>query len=178
MALINCPECGKEISNKSKQCIHCGFPIELNDEKVCSNYICKIDGEEFDLSEFLDYILNLYDDVGYVSDQEFNKLVDALYESCPKPGRVVIHNLIAKIINTKQIPEEHGSFAYMANLKYERESAHAKNEKIDPQIRCPKCSSTQITTGSRGYSMVWGFVGSGKTVNRCAQCGYKWEPKR
>lgn len=27
MALINCPECGKEISDTSKKCIHCGFDI-------------------------------------------------------------------------------------------------------------------------------------------------------
>ena len=25
--IINCPECGKEISNESKQCVHCGYPI-------------------------------------------------------------------------------------------------------------------------------------------------------
>lgn len=29
MALINCPECGKQISDKAPACIHCGFPIEL-----------------------------------------------------------------------------------------------------------------------------------------------------
>ena len=45
-------------------------------------------------------------------------------------------------------------------------------------VRCPKCSSTQITTGSRGYSLAWGFIGAGKTVNRCARCGHKWEPRR
>lgn len=28
MALINCPECGKEISDKAKNCIHCGFPLD------------------------------------------------------------------------------------------------------------------------------------------------------
>lgn len=28
MALINCPECGKQISDKSKACIHCGYPME------------------------------------------------------------------------------------------------------------------------------------------------------
>ena len=28
MALIKCPECGKEISDKSKLCIHCGYPLE------------------------------------------------------------------------------------------------------------------------------------------------------
>lgn len=27
MALIRCPECGKEISDKSSECIHCGFPV-------------------------------------------------------------------------------------------------------------------------------------------------------
>ena len=28
MALIKCPECGKEISDKARACIHCGYPIE------------------------------------------------------------------------------------------------------------------------------------------------------
>ena len=28
MALIKCPECGKEISSRSKACIHCGFPLD------------------------------------------------------------------------------------------------------------------------------------------------------
>ena len=28
MALINCPECGKSISNTSENCIHCGCPIK------------------------------------------------------------------------------------------------------------------------------------------------------
>ena len=30
MALIKCPECGKEISDKSKTCVHCGFPLDEN----------------------------------------------------------------------------------------------------------------------------------------------------
>lgn len=42
--------------------------------------------------------------------------------------------------------------------------------------KCPKCGSTSITTGSRGYSLFTGFLGSGKTVNRCGNCGYKWNP--
>ena len=33
MALINCPECGKEISDKSKACIHCGFPVQKSSVK-------------------------------------------------------------------------------------------------------------------------------------------------
>ena len=28
MALIKCPECGKEVSDKSEICIYCGYPIK------------------------------------------------------------------------------------------------------------------------------------------------------
>lgn len=31
MALIKCPECGREISDKSEQCIHCGYKLEKTD---------------------------------------------------------------------------------------------------------------------------------------------------
>lgn len=38
MAMIKCPECGKEISDKAKQCIHCGCPIGI-DDSVSEDYI-------------------------------------------------------------------------------------------------------------------------------------------
>ncbi|MCM1252644.1 MAG: zinc ribbon domain-containing protein [Clostridium sp.] len=39
MALINCPECGKEISDKAVYCPNCGFPIEQKiNEKVETEY--------------------------------------------------------------------------------------------------------------------------------------------
>ena len=28
MALINCPECGKEVSDKATNCPNCGYPLE------------------------------------------------------------------------------------------------------------------------------------------------------
>ena len=30
MALIQCPECGKEVSEKAKNCPNCGIPIDTN----------------------------------------------------------------------------------------------------------------------------------------------------
>lgn len=30
MALVKCPECGKEVSDQSKNCIHCGYPLFSN----------------------------------------------------------------------------------------------------------------------------------------------------
>lgn len=44
--------------------------------------------------------------------------------------------------------------------------------------RCPKCGSTAITASQKGFSMVTGFWGSNKTVNRCANCGHTWKPGR
>lgn len=37
MALIKCPECGKEISDKASACIHCGFPLALLEKKIKTN---------------------------------------------------------------------------------------------------------------------------------------------
>ena len=43
MALINCPECGKEISERANSCPNCGFPIgashEQTSENTDSNYV-------------------------------------------------------------------------------------------------------------------------------------------
>ena len=33
MALIKCPECGREITDQSKQCIHCGYDIKQSKNK-------------------------------------------------------------------------------------------------------------------------------------------------
>ena len=41
MALIKCPECGKEVSTAAETCPHCGYPINKNEpvkEKQVENY--------------------------------------------------------------------------------------------------------------------------------------------
>jgi TM2 domain-containing membrane protein YozV len=37
MALITCPECEKQISNRAKACPYCGVPICDEDQAICSN---------------------------------------------------------------------------------------------------------------------------------------------
>ena len=44
MALIKCSECGKEMSNKAKQCPHCGSPIE-------KKLLCKECGKEINKND-------------------------------------------------------------------------------------------------------------------------------
>ncbi|RHE72500.1 hypothetical protein DW722_07620 [Mediterraneibacter gnavus] len=56
----------------------------------------------------------------------------------------------------------------------EAEAERKKAEESKP--RCPKCGSTSITAGQKGYSILTGFLGSNKTVNRCSNCGHTWKP--
>ncbi len=44
------------------------------------------------------------------------------------------------------------------------------------RVVCPKCGSSSIATVNRGYSILWGFLGSGNPVNVCQRCGYRFKP--
>lgn len=37
MAMISCPECGREISDQAATCPHCGTPIKKTDKKFCQH---------------------------------------------------------------------------------------------------------------------------------------------
>ena len=67
MALITCPECGKEISNKSKQCIHCGYPLEDNNYSTTlySMVLSKLNNKAnpFVIKLFLEEIYKKYDKI-------------------------------------------------------------------------------------------------------------------
>lgn len=45
-----------------------------------------------------------------------------------------------------------------------------------PSVYCPVCGCTDIATINRGYSVFWGFLGSGKAMNICKKCGHKFSP--
>lgn len=155
MALIKCPECGKEISDKAVQCIHCGFPLDQN------NDICVIDGVAHDLALIKEKLLS--------ANRNNSDMINQISEELAyKVGSISIYagrELANIILETGEIPKTYdGSHL---TLKSNRDS----------KICCPKCGSTQITTGARGYSIVSGFWGSNKTVNRCAKCGHTWKPR-
>lgn len=44
-------------------------------------------------------------------------------------------------------------------------------------VSCPKCGCTDIGVANRGFSLVTGFIGSGKSMNVCKNCGHKWKPR-
>ena len=148
MSLINCPECGKEISDKSANCIHCGYPLNTN------NNICSINGTDYDLTEYIEELRN---DPSKVSSFEFGFKLAKYVRTINKDESEELLNIM---LTTNKVPKSFNSHHTSALLPH-----------------CPRCGSTSISTGSRGWKWTTGFIGSGKTVNRCANCGHIWEPK-
>ena len=112
MALINCPECGKEISDRAEKCINCGFPLipvaTINDQSfeiswLKSNEISQIEKikiirekTNIGLKEAIDFI-NKYKPNDTVNKQQIQRQ-EALKPHCPTCGSTDIQ----KISGTKR----------------------------------------------------------------------------
>ena len=62
MALISCPDCGKQVSDQAVACIHCGCPIQVEKGKLIIRG--KKDG-------FYKHLYFLYDQQGNFFDEVF-----------------------------------------------------------------------------------------------------------
>lgn len=65
----------------------------------------------------------------------------------------------------------------MAQFRAQVEEQKSAKAAESAALKCPRCGSTNISTGARGVSFFWGFLGADKTVNRCAKCGHTWKPR-
>jgi hypothetical protein len=43
-------------------------------------------------------------------------------------------------------------------------------------VKCTKCGSTQVHAEKRGFSMIWGTIGSRKIFITCLKCGNRFKP--
>lgn len=143
MALINCPECGKEVSDKSEKCIHCGYPI--NRAKI-EKYV--IDGKEYDLT----FVLK-----DYLTKKDKIKKVQTISNCSLKNAMNIIHNIYDEYNIVDEVSK-------------------TDEKKNDNKLTCPKCGSTNITEGTKGFSLMTGFIGSGNFRYVCKKCGNKWKP--
>ena len=51
-----------------------------------------------------------------------------------------------------------------------------KSAEKTESLTCPKCGSTNITEGTKGFSIMTGFIGSSNFRYVCKNCGNKWKP--
>lgn len=222
MALINCPECGRErISDAATICPGCGYNIheyviqERNRKRNEYRLLKEKEAKERIRENFKENAHMQQEIIDSIQKKiSIIKLQIILFSSLiilgivvllfgndvEEPGAVILYltflfpytyfrlynweykNMQKKLEQAKSNAEWCVSKVYAEKeLKNVISSTYANypQEKQKPApITCPKCGSTHITAGQRGYSIVWGFMGSNKTMNRCAKCGHKWQPRR
>ena len=174
MALIKCPECGKEISDKSNQCIHCGYPLIIKNEQKIPNCITEIDGIQYDYADILNLINNkqYYDayfrmrKICKLSIKNNMNLLEYMIENYKAPDK---YNIIEY---TKQEEEEcFKSLSKLENIKNQQQTTNIP--------KCPTCGSSNIHkmgAGERTASIL-GFGILSKKINKtwkCNNCGHTW----
>ena len=172
MALINCPECGKQISDKAPACIHCGYPIQT--EQTVSTSISnskKVAIPSF--SEFSQQKIPAIKVVREVTGLGLAEAKEFVEQSAPY---IIVKdelsqnqaNLIAQKFQAVNVDARIYDSDAPVNF-----ASPAKDKDI---ICCPECGSTEYHAGARGFSIVTGLIGSGKTVLTCLRCGHRWKP--
>ena len=183
MALIICPECGKEISDKSKQCIHCGYPLELGNNKPKSNSanpngmnICPKCGKISRLMKCSTCNIDMID--CHCTESQWTDMLlkgDGSLERWEKE----MANLYT--VNSEQFDKN----TYNTNLQeqekeesyYDDLMANAPDVAKPTQIQCPYCKSTntkKITTTSKAvHTALFGIFSMGRNGKQwhCDNCG-------
>ena len=178
MALIKCPECGKEVSDKAEVCIHCGYPLlkHATQNNIKKN-ICVYQNNEYDLTDLVEYI-RLHADKEkrqLPTPKEQGEARKILYDIMHLDG-VSLNELIGYICNYDHVPD----FEYVPSgnpWKYYYKKPKCLQEDSS-KITCPKCGSSSIATTNKGFSFFTGLLGSGTPMNVCQSCGHRWKPGR
>lgn len=165
MALINCPECSQQISELANSCPHCGYPLNTRKEdSVMYNVLiltinCSI--RTFHEALSADYTYTI-EDIYYIANH--------------LPLIIEKNVSLRDAQNIKDFLERAGASVAIEPFSSNQNDEAIRNKYKRLTLKCPRCHSNAITTGTKGYGLIRGFLGSNKTVNRCGSCGYSWEP--
>jgi len=177
MALIKCPECGREVSDRATSCIHCGFPLreELDRKPLGNNTSKKIiisKSSPEGLSMLYHATISIVRNVKGISEKEAKTFVE-------NGSPIIVNNLdyeTACVIN-ERLTEAFSKIPDTNSQIVDADEVVILTDTRKPKIPCcPKCGSTSLATVNRGYSIVWGFFGSGTPINVCQACGHKFKP--
>lgn len=188
MSLIFCPECCQQISEHTENCPNCGFPIKKyiqdnNFTDFSKAFICPKCAESY-----------MYDDIPIQFKCDYCNAVLMQTDMSRKEWFYISCNTIDEIFNSKsvELAKKYGNNQFDEKIYEERlkklnqyieKKGNERDERFTRKTqeknipKCPKCGSTAIEATQRGYSLLTGFIGSGKTMNYCKNCGHKWKPK-
>lgn len=185
MAIIICPECGKELSSYAKDCIKCGFPIKeymtenglvnINKEFICPK--CGFHSAGFGESGKDNiYIKCKYCNTNMIqTDETGDEFVDNFCTYSVKGEDYF--KIFAKKYGGDQFSEE----AYEDRIRtVKREnSARQSTQQSSNVPHCPTCGSTNIkkisaTSKVVGAGLFGLFSKTARSQFECKDCGYKW----
>lgn len=175
-------------------CPHCGYPLNGNIQKehndsycVVINRITPFDSIAFAFAE----VVAISRDISNCTSLDFNKTLNQFLDGKTNNDEPILKTCPFTAFSTesKEIAEQivsiiqnHRGLAAISQLN----TTTTTNELSDIDnaiqndrkgvVTCPICGSTSVTTGQRGFSLITGFLGSNKTVNRCGKCGHTWAP--
>lgn len=173
MALINCPECNGTVSDCASSCPHCGYPMNRTkpepEREIVDLVIDSISNNQ-DYKIKTIKIIREIKGMGLAEAVQFTKTVPT----------TILYGI--NMSDAQKIQKVFSKFGCKTSIKKSKLIGKDESEIAEEyannigKIVCPRCKSTAITTGTKGYGLVRGFLGSNKTVNRCGKCGYSWEP--
>ena len=185
--LIKCPECGKEISDKSDHCVNCGCPLQKRPNIDKNQMLYK--GNLYDMTDAIIFFKTFDFKTWEMEHSNYSKLYKIVSKCLNLNGGGEVNELIRYIEQYKQVPNF--DFIPSGDINKYLTPEHPEYEKIkfgssfnylkplnSSKPRCPKCGSTSIGVTNRGYSILFGLLGSGAPMNVCMSCGHRWKPKK
>ena len=138
-----------------------------------------IEYEVFEGENKLSFDLVVRDKVEKTSRALHSNTLDSIFKRCPSCGKITNEHdaFYCSVCNVRleRISSEEATVKPVYDSR-KKEYYISKANKDRNIPKCPKCGATSIATINRGYSVVWGFIGSGKPVNVCQVCGHKFKP--
>ena len=186
MALINCPECGKEVSDRAPACIHCGFPFselkkeepalandnpseELNPSLRYRVVLRKVGANAQLIREALSSINVSYDDaildLPYILKRNVDVTEAKQLEELMQEARCTVS------IESMDTTFEKGQTPVP--------KTYAMPTRVYYGYKCPSCGTTagkEMSKLGKTVSVgLWGVASNklGKTY-KCEKCGYMW----
>lgn len=164
MALIKCPECGKDVSNKAPACIHCGYPLGSQVSTAISKKVV--------IPGFKEPADNKVRVIAFLR-KELNRGLSTIKDLVEQDNPVIKDGLTQEQAEALALKLQN----LEVDAKILDSSTPLPTEKTkDDRILCPYCGSSQYHAGARGYGFFTGFLGSGQTVLTCLKCGRTWRP--
>ena len=151
MAIIKCPECGKEISNKAAKCIYCGCPAQFFEEENNSDKIDTIENsQEMEKENEEKLLMQEEKDCVEINEKKINSSIETEESSRNSSN------------NNEDISDvesaENSEYAGTANLdagdsldeKTYKTCNRCGSRMQNDEIKCPYCGYQEKTKSKKG----------------------------